>query len=90
MHELTPRFMDDLMRELDALAASDHASMEKAERLFRAWYLRRVFQRSGFNQCRAAKRLGVHRNTFRRQAVAAGIEIKSVKKFYQRSHCEPL
>jgi Fis family transcriptional regulator len=51
----------------------------EALREFQRTFLATVLREANANQVRAAKRLGIHRNTLRRQVEELGLDVKSLR-----------
>jgi DNA-binding NtrC family response regulator len=67
-------------RELDNLVTQMYASgitYEEAVREFRRRYIQEVLGRNKGNQCKAARELGVHRNTLSR--IMEGLELDAAQ-----------
>jgi len=61
------RSIAEVMSEAMELLLDFNASGEESVRTLRMYLLAGVLKRYAGNQCRAARRLGIHRNTIRRQ-----------------------
>lgn len=69
-----------MKRELDNLVTQMYASgitYEEAVREFRRRYIQEVLGRNKGNQCKAARELGVHRNTLSR--IMEGLELDAAQ-----------
>lgn len=68
--------------QLEALVAQMHNSgilFSEALREFRKRYVMNVLAENNFNQCRAARALGTHRNSLSRWIVELGISVSDYK-----------
>jgi Fis family transcriptional regulator len=74
-------------RELDSLVTQMHSSgihYEEAVREFKRQYLREVLVAHRGNQCKAAKELGMHRNTLSRTMAELGLNLAEVRAGLKR------
>jgi Fis family transcriptional regulator len=74
-------------RELDSLVTQMHSSgirYEEAVRDFKRQYLREVLMAHRGNQCKAAKELGMHRNTLSRTMAELDLSLAEVRAGLKR------
>lgn len=64
----------------DSLSSEGHMPYSDARRVFERAWIEGMLRRYGFNQCMAAKRMDMHRNTLARKIGEHGIEIPSSTK----------
>lgn len=78
---------ESVKRELDSLVTQMHSSgirYEEAVREFKRQYLREVLIANRGNQCKAAKELGMHRNTLSRAMAELGLSVAEVRAGLKR------
>jgi Fis family transcriptional regulator, factor for inversion stimulation protein len=78
---------ENVRRELDSLVTQMHSSgvrYEEAVREFKKQYLREVLVANRGNQCKAAKELGIHRNTLSRTMAELGLSLAEVRAGLKR------
>ena len=71
-----------MKRELDSLVVQMYASgitYDEAVREFRRRYIQEVLASHKGNQCKAARELGVHRNTLSRMMTELGLDPVQIK-----------
>ncbi|HUZ05832.1 MAG TPA: helix-turn-helix domain-containing protein [Acidobacteriaceae bacterium] len=71
-----------MKRELDSLVVQMYASgitYEEAVREFRRRYIQEVLANHNGNQCKAARELGVHRNTLSRMMTELNLDPAQIK-----------
>ena len=76
-----------MKRALDGLITQMHSSgirYEVAVREFKKQYLREVLVAHRGNQCKAAKELGMHRNTLSRSMAELGLHLAEVRASLKR------
>jgi DNA-binding NtrC family response regulator len=77
----------DVKRILDGLVTQMHSSgigYEEAVREFKKHYLREVLVAHRGNQCKAAKELGMHRNTLSRTMAELDLSLAEVRACLKR------
>ena len=77
----------NVRRELDSLVTQMHSSgipYEDAVHEFKRQYLREVLVAHRGNQCKAAKELGMHRNTLSRTMAELGLSLTEVRACLKR------
>lgn len=68
--------------QLEALVAQMHDSgilYSEAVREFKKCYIMNVLERNGGNQCKAARELGMHRNTLSRTIAELELDVTQVR-----------
>lgn len=73
--------------QLEALVQQMHKSgilYSEAVREFKKRFLLTVLEQNGGNQCRAARELGMHRNTLSRTIAELKLDIRSVRGISRR------
>ena len=76
-----------MKKELEALVAQLNGSgilYSEAVREFKKVFISHVLQQSRGNQCRAAKLLGMHRNTLSRVIHELGLDVRELRKGMRR------
>lgn len=71
--------MQELLMTLARGAALGGMTMREYRRCTERQYLIEVLVSESFNQCRAARALGLHRNTLSRSLGAAGINVNKLR-----------
>ena len=77
----------DVKRVLDGLVTQMHSigmGYEEAVREFKKQFLREVLAAHRGNQCKAAKELGMHRNTLSRTMAELGLSLSEVRACLKR------
>jgi DNA-binding NtrC family response regulator len=77
----------DVKRALDGLVTQMHSGgirYEEAVREFKKQFLREVLVSHRGNQCKAAKELGMHRNTLSRTMAELGLSLTEVRAYLKR------
>jgi DNA-binding NtrC family response regulator len=77
----------DVKRILDGLVTQMHSSgigYDEAVREFKKHYLREVLVAHRGNQCKAAKEMGMHRNTLSRTMAELGLSLAEVRACLKR------
>jgi len=76
--------MATLLEQVVAIAVDGGFTLREAEDLFAEYYVKASLEAEAWNQCKAAKNLGIHRNTLARlikrypKVKAALVEVKGV------------
>lgn len=76
-----------MKNQLEILVSQMHGSgilYNEAVREFKKVFLAHVLQQNKGNQCKAAKQLGMHRNTLSRTLAELELDIKSLRKDVRR------
>ena len=71
-----------MKNQLEALVSQMHTSgilYSEAVREFKKCYIANVLERNGGNQCKAARELGMHRNTLSRTISELSLDLSQVR-----------